>query len=186
AHAWVEVYDGGSWRTFDPTPPSLRPGNAQSGLLSVYASAIGDSVNYFWDRYVLTYGLADQSNLAVDAIGRTRDALVAAQRGVRDSVQAILTMRAAVLAGAVLAIAALLLLIAWQRRPPFELLRVHLRSLGIEVGQAMTMEEALRRLAPADAAALAPLIALYEAERFSATPPRGARAVLRRKLAELA
>src|SRR6266516_1461467 len=28
AHAWVEVFDGESWQTFDPTPASLRPGNA--------------------------------------------------------------------------------------------------------------------------------------------------------------
>ena len=33
AHAWVEVWDGRSWQTFDPTPASLRPGNAQEGLL---------------------------------------------------------------------------------------------------------------------------------------------------------
>ena len=30
AHAWVEVFDGGAWQTFDPTPATLRPGNAHT------------------------------------------------------------------------------------------------------------------------------------------------------------
>jgi hypothetical protein len=179
AHAWVEAYDGTKWRTFDPTPPALRPGNAKDGLLSIYASAIGDSLNYFWDRNVLTYGLADQVRIAVDTIGRTRDALGALQLSARK----LLTIRAAEMAGVVLVLAALLLLVAWQRRPAFELLREHLARLGIEVGPATTMEEALRRARPEDAAALEPLIAMYEAERFSAAPPRGVRAEIRRRLA---
>lgn len=186
AHAWVEVFDGGAWRTFDPTPPALRPGAAEGGLLSVYASAVGDSVNYFWDRYVLTFGLADQLTLAIDAIGRTRDALAAVQRGASRSAQAIVSKQAAMLAGLLVAIAALLLLVARRRRPPFELLREHLARLGVDVGPAMTMEEALRRARPEDAAALAPLIAMYERERFSPRPSRHARAEIRRRLAALA
>ena len=178
AHAWVEAYDGASWRTFDPTPPALRPGTAKDGLLSIYASAIGDSVNYFWDRHVLTYGLADQVRLAVDTIGRARDALGAVQLSARK----LLTIRAAELAGLLLLLAALLLLLARQRRPAFDLLRAHLARLGIDVGPATTMEEALRRARPEDAAALEPLIALYERERFSAQPPRRMRAEIRRSL----
>jgi transglutaminase-like putative cysteine protease len=181
AHAWVEAYDGASWRTFDPTPPALRPGNTKASLLSIYASAIGDSVNYFWDRHILTYGLADQVQLAIDTIGRTRDALGALQLSVRK----LLTIRAAELAGVLLLLAALLLLFAWQRRPAFELLRAHLARLGIEVGPAMTMEEALRRARPEDAAALEPLIAMYEEERFSTRATRAARAEIRKRLAAL-
>jgi hypothetical protein len=80
------------------------------------------------------------------------------------------------------AVAALLLLVAWQRRPPFELLRRHLAHLGIDVGPATTMEEALRRARADDAAGLEPLVALYEAERFSARPPRGVRGAIRKGL----
>jgi hypothetical protein len=174
AHAWVEAYDGTSWRTFDPTPPALRPGNAKDGLLSMYAAAIGDSVNYFWDRHVLTYGLADQVRLAVDTIAQARDALGALQLSVRK----LLTIRAAEL----LLLAVLLLLFARQRKPAFELLRAHLARLGIEVGPATTMEEALRRARPEDAEALAPLIAMYERERFSARASRNARAEIRKRL----
>jgi len=177
AHAWVEAYDGAVWRTFDPTPPSLRPGNTKSGLLSVYFSAVSDSVNYFWDQHVLTFGLRDQLRLAFDTMDRAREAFVALQRSAR----AMLPYAARV-AGAMTALAALLLLVAWRRRPPFELLRRHLAHLGIDVGPTTTMEEALRRARAEDAAELEPLIALYEAERFSARPPRGVRGAIRKGL----
>jgi hypothetical protein len=94
-------------------------------------------------------------------------------------------MHAAAIAAAMMAMVALLYLIAWQRRPAFALLREHLARRGIDVGPAMTMEEALARLPAEDAAALAPLIALYERERFSAQPPRDVRAQLKRRLASL-
>jgi transglutaminase-like putative cysteine protease len=184
AHAWVEVYDGAAWRTFDPTPAALRPGNAQSGLLSVYASALDDSVSYFWDRHILTYGLGDQLTLAIDTIGRTREALGALQRAAQQSAAAATTPRAAIAAGLLLAVAALLLFVTRQRRPAFELLRAHLARKGIEVGPAMTMEEALHALPDGEASALAPLIALYEAERFSARTAPGTRAEIRRRLSE--
>jgi len=74
-----------------------------------------------------------------------------------------------------------------RRRPAFELLRDHLRARGIEVGAAMTMEEALDELRlkqPAVAEALGPLIALYEEERFSQHSV-AAREMIRRRLAEL-
>lgn len=173
AHAWVEVYDGGAWRTFDPTPASLRPGNAKGGLIAVYASALSDSLNYFWDRHILTFGLADQLRLFIDTVGRAREALVALERSARRGVE---------VAAAMLVIVALTLLVARQRRSPFELLRRYLGSLGIEVGPAMTLEEALSRLSAADAAAVAPLIDLYERERFSTRPPRGVRAAIRRSV----
>src|SRR4029079_1639723 len=150
----------------------------QGGLLSLYASAIGDSVNFFWDRYILTFGLADQLRLFVDNVERARDAL----HSVKLRVQPVFTMHAAAIAAAMMAVVALVYLFAWQRRPAFALLREHLARRGIEVSTAMTMEEALARLPESDAAQLAPLIALYERERFSASPPRGVRAEIRKRL----
>jgi transglutaminase-like putative cysteine protease len=185
AHAWVEVYDGAAWRTFDPTPPALRPGSEQGSLLSQYASALDDSVTYVWDRYILTFGQGDQIALILDTIGRTRATLGALQRGARRSFAAVATARTAIAAGALVAIAALLFAFAWQRRPAFELLREHLARRGIDVGPAMTMEEALRSLPEEDAEALAPRIAMYEEERFSARPPRNVRAMLKRELASM-
>ncbi len=188
AHAWVEVWTGDQWQTFDPTPPSLRPGNAQDGLLRAYASALSDSVNYFWDRYVLTYGLGDQISLAANVINSLNDAFARAKAAGRAAAEQITILRVAV-AALLPAVLALAILLARRRKQPlFDLLAAHLYGLGIEVGPAMTMEEALEVLRadhPDAALALEPLIALYEAERFSPRRDRSRIARIRRRLAEL-
>jgi hypothetical protein len=188
AHAWVEVWTGDSWRTFDPTPVSLRPGNAQNGLLRGYASAIGDSITYFWDRYILTYGLGDQIALAVEVISRGRDAAQRAHNAAMQSMREVLTLRYLLLMSMVLAIGMLLVWLQHHRRPLATLLTEHLQRLGIHITAAMTMEEALARLRsenPEAADALRPLIALYEEERFSAKDDPSRRAQMRRALREL-
>ncbi|HET7433932.1 MAG TPA: transglutaminaseTgpA domain-containing protein [Thermoanaerobaculia bacterium] len=188
AHAWVEVWNGGRWKTYDPTPASLRPGAVRGGILGMYAAAISDSVNYFWDRYVLTYGLSDQIALAAEMITRTRDAIVNARAGITVGAREVLSQRYLIALGSLIAAGLLLVLIMRRRRPVFALLAEHLQRLGIDVGPATTMEEALARLRaehPDAALDLAPLIALYEEESFSAHPdPTRARA-LRRRLSEL-
>ena len=185
AHAWVEVFDGSVWQTFDPTPASMRPGNAQSGLMSAYAAALTDSVNYFWDRYILTFGLADQVALALDAASRARDFLAALGGGARHSVAQLATLRFATTMLVLLAAGFALWWIVRGRKTLFDELASRLRLLGIRVGDATTMEEALaelRRTKPDAAAALAPLIALYDEERFSARPDRQRVRLLRREL----
>jgi len=184
AHAWVEVWDGSKWTTYDPTPPAMRPGNTQGGLLSTYATAISDSVNYFWDRYVLTYGLGDQIALAADLLARLRTTLdsLKQRRFHMPAINIVPTIAAILFA--VLLVTAL----ARRRRSLFDNLAEHLARLGIEVGPAMTMEEALERLKrelPAAAQDLAPLIAMYEAERFSAQRDARRVAAIRKRLAEL-
>ena len=153
--------------TFDPTPASLRPGTARDGLLHAYASALADWVNYFWDRHILTYGLGDQIALAIDLIDRARLALRAATLALHSTGLRNFGSLMAVLVVAGIAV----VLLARRRRSLFDLLAIHLASLGIEVGPSMTMEEALvqlRSMHPAAARELAPLIEMYEAERFSA------------------
>ncbi|HKB78235.1 MAG TPA: DUF3488 and transglutaminase-like domain-containing protein [Thermoanaerobaculia bacterium] len=187
AHAWVEVYDGNAWRTFDPTPAGLRPGNAQSGLIRAYAAALSDSVNYFWDRYILTFGLIDQVALAADILARGRATLQSATASARSAASAMQALPALAGAGGAALLIGAALWFVGRRRPAFDLLRRHLLARGIEVGSAMTMEEALgelRRTQPEAAAELAPLIALYEEERFSGRRVEAA-PVIRRRLAEL-
>src|SRR5260370_12846988 len=187
AHAWVEVFDGSGWRTFDPTPADLRPGNAQSGLLRAYASALNDSVNYFWDRYILTFGLGDQMALAEAVYLQARKALGEMQFSPRQAAKKIFSTRYLLSVAGFVALAMIVYFIARHRRPAFELLRDHLRARGINVGPAMTMEEALvelHRSQPEIAGALAPLIALYEEEQFSAHG-RPARDHIRPRLAGL-
>jgi hypothetical protein len=85
----------------------------------------------------------------------------------------------------VLVAGAIVVLLARRRRRPFDLLAAFLKERGIEVGEAMTMEEALRRLDPETARAIAPLVALYEEEEFSGRRDPARRRAMRRKLAEL-
>jgi transglutaminase-like putative cysteine protease len=187
AHAWVEVWDGAKWVTYDPTPASLRPGNAQSGLLSTYAAALSDSVNYFWDRYVLTYSLADQIALAAEVIARVREAFDSMRATIRTP-RRIAPMNFISAIAAILFTALLIAAIARRRRTLFDDLASHLLRLGIQVGPAMTMEEALQRLRADHAEAardLEPLIALYDAERFSNHRDAKRAAIIRRKLASI-
>lgn len=186
AHAWVDVWVGDRWMTFDPTPPALRPGVSQSGVLRAYASALTDSITYAWDRYVLTYGLGDQIALAAEVISRLRDSLA----GTRDWSRSMLRRAVSPLPLAIVVAGGLFLILVasgvLRRRSAFDLLAQHLRALDIEVGRAMTMEEALvvlRRKNVAAAHALAPLIALYEEEQFSGRADAERRRALRQKLA---
>jgi transglutaminase-like putative cysteine protease len=188
AHAWVEVWDGQSWQTFDPTPAGLRPGNTHDGLLRAYASALGDWINYFWDRHILTFGLGDQITLITDLIERVRGAVSALKSAMHEIAQKTFTLSSVGLMAALFIVAIIALALLRRRPSTFTLLAAHLRRLGIEVGPSMTMEEALdelRRTQPATATALAPLIELYEAERFSATVERGTIRRIRKGLAEL-
>ena len=63
AHAWVEAFiPGEGWRVFDPTPASGRPSDAERDLPLLLAD-MWDYVLFRWDRYVLTFGIADQMQL---------------------------------------------------------------------------------------------------------------------------
>jgi transglutaminase-like putative cysteine protease len=188
AHAWVEAYDGETWQTFDPTPPSLRPGNSEGGLVGMYASALGDSINYFWDRYILTFGLADQVSLAIDAIRTVRNMVASIGRGTRRSAAEVMSVRFGVTLLVIVAAGMVLVWVVRGRHSLFDQLAAHLRALGIEVGASMTMEEALdelRRSRPDAATALAPLIRLYEEEQFSGRRDRGRVRAIRRGLQSL-
>ncbi|HEX3068404.1 MAG TPA: DUF4129 domain-containing protein, partial [Thermoanaerobaculia bacterium] len=121
-------------------------------------------------------------------IDRVRTAIAAMSAAARGAAHATFNLNfAMILAGLILAGFAVFVF-SRRRQPVFDLLAAHLRKLVIEVGPSMTMEEALdevRRTQPAAAAALAPLIALYEAERFSARVERGRVRSIRKGLAEL-
>lgn len=188
AHAWVEVWNGTRWTTFDPTPASMRPGLDKSGALRAYVNALGESVTYYWDRYVLTYGLGDQVAIAVNAIGAARDAFQGAREGLARGVMRMKSPRFIAMLMLVLALVALTVAVMRGRRPVFALLASHLRVYGIVVGPSMTMEEALAELRanhPDAARELEPLVALYEAERFSTHADPARRRAIRKRLAEL-
>lgn len=170
AHAWVEVFDGEKWTTYDPTPPALRPGNTRSGLIKAYMNAVSDSMNYFWDRYILTFGLADQLQLVTEAIrnlDQTRTAVAASAQTIAG------WMRQARFWIVLLSVALapfLFLAMARLRRSPYEELLIRLGALGIPTGPSLTDEELLRRLRealPEVASTAEPIFNLHLRERFS-------------------
>lgn len=188
AHAWTEVWNGSRWVTFDATPVDLRPGNERGSLAIEYLAAIGDSLNFIWDRYVLTFGLGDQLQLAQDAVqwGREKATSLAAQ--LRSDAQNVFSGRFMAVLAALLSAGVVLLIMKRRRAPLFDELSRHLAALGVEVGAAMTLEEAIARLRaeqPEAAQKLEPLIAMYEEERFSPHADRGRAKLLRKRLAEL-
>lgn len=189
AHAWVEVFDGEKWITFDPTPSSLRPGNSRSGLLKAYMNAISDSMNYFWDRYVLTFGLADQLQLLTEAIRnleQTGTAVAASGR----AVAALMRRPRTWLVLLSIALAPFMFMaIVRLRRSPYDELMARLQTLGIPTGPSYTDQELLRRLQetlPELAAAAEPIFSLHLRERFSARPVTASdRDAARRAIARL-
>jgi hypothetical protein len=154
----------------------------------MYASAIGDSITYFWDRYILTYGLGDQIALIAEMIGRAGQTMRSVRRATAQSMRMVASPIGAAILLSIPVLAVAGLLIARRRQPLFGLLAAHLRANDIHVGPAMTMEEALDELRvrnPGVARELQPLIALYEAERFSPVQDRKRVATIRRRLSEL-
>lgn len=179
AHAWTEVWDGKRWLTFDSTPPSLRPGSGEGSLLRAYASALGESVNYFFDRYILTFGLGDQIALFSDLITAAREAWKTAAAG---TVSGLKSRSFATVLASLLACALAAWVLTRRRRTLFELLAMRLKQRGVEVSPAMTVEDALRSLRAEDRRELEPLIALYEEAVFSARAERGRVRALRKLL----
>jgi protein-glutamine gamma-glutamyltransferase len=174
AHAWVEVWDGETWLTYDPTPADLRPGADVPNFFVAYLTAIADSINFFWDRYILTFGLADQVSIVLNAIWSLRDALTAMRRSLASSppIGRVLVSFAALLAFAVAAW--LLLAHARFRRTTFDRLAASLRRTGITVAPSMTTEEILAEVERRRPVLLPPVrtvVECYRRERFSADGP---------------
>lgn len=170
AHAWTEVWDGSRWVTFDSTPPALRPGTASQGMLQAVLDSIGESVTYYWDRWVLTYGSSDQLTLVRRAVRSASEAFAQGRREVRLFIAEL--PRFSIVAG-LLVLAAFGLVRArlmWRRRGLFEQLVRILRDQGYEVAPSMTIGELLaevRRRNPELALLIEPVAECYQLERFS-------------------
>ncbi|MFA6957401.1 MAG: transglutaminaseTgpA domain-containing protein [Thermoanaerobaculia bacterium] len=168
AHAWVEIWEGTRWTTWDPTPSDMRPGADQPGVFMAYLSAIGESINFFWDRYILTFGLSDQVNLMASAFYTARDAIGSLRGGFSISSQ--LRPAAIVIVLGVAAIFGALALRRRRRLTLFDLLARRLAKAGLTVAPSMTSAEVVvlvRRNLPAVAGVVARIVDLYERDRFS-------------------
>jgi transglutaminase-like putative cysteine protease len=172
AHAWVEVWNGREWVTYDPTPASLRPGNQKQGLIRAYASALADSVNYFWDRYILTFGLQDQVTLLMRALEGTRSALRSAKQELTRFRSQLFS--ASGLIALVLVVAAFLFLrrlLVW-RQPLFHRTLDELQRAGFQISDSTTPDELMKqveRQRPELTRDLRIIFDTHERERFSST-----------------
>jgi hypothetical protein len=63
-HAWVEVWCGEArgWVTFDPTPSAGLPG-LESVPIAQRLRQVTDGLEFFYDRFVLSFGQGDQAEL---------------------------------------------------------------------------------------------------------------------------
>jgi len=164
AHAWVLAWVGDRWRVFDPTPadgrPAVAPGERGMALRLGWQRFEG-----WWDRWVLTFSLADQVGFATGVVR-----LVAAHR---DTI---------VLVALCAALAVILALILVPRRRPvgavdrrpadsrigreLRLVMAQAAARGFGGGAAWTPRRfaaALERRAPEAAAAAAWLVRRHEA-----------------------
>ena len=178
AHAWTEVWNGSRWVTYDSTPVDLRPGQESASRLREFVAGLGDTLTFVWDRYVLTFSLADQVSLSEDLIAAVRQWVASAH------VPKVAMPRVGPIAALLVVVLVAFIVLTRRRRTLFDELARRLASRGIEVGAAMTMEEALRAH-PEAALELETIVRLYEEERFSARRDRERVRLIRRKLAEL-
>lgn len=80
AHAWVIAFVDGAWRIFDPTPAEGRPG-LDTRLATLGLIELWGRTQAAWDRWILTFSLADQVDLlwrVLDAARRTWRAIALA------------------------------------------------------------------------------------------------------------
>jgi transglutaminase-like putative cysteine protease len=93
AHAWVEVWCGPEmgWVTFDPTPASGRPIYESVPWTRQIRNA-ADSVVFFYDRYILSFGQADQAQIMLavkEAAGALLESATRTGRWLKDRAVAI-------------------------------------------------------------------------------------------------
>jgi transglutaminase-like putative cysteine protease len=117
-HAWVEAWCGPrrGWVTFDPTPAAGQP-RLERVPLSARLRQVTDGVEFFYDRFVLSFGQSDQAEM----LRRIREATGGAAAVLRDwgaalaGAAARLTGGRAWLGAAALAVFAALLALAGRR-----------------------------------------------------------------------
>ncbi|MCM3875900.1 MAG: DUF3488 and transglutaminase-like domain-containing protein [Thermoanaerobaculia bacterium] len=181
-HAWVEVWCGESrgWVTFDPTPPIGQPG-LESVPLAQRLRQVTDGLEFFFDRFVLSFGQGDQAEL----IRRLRDvaggALSALRRAGSGMSPFLLRLPAAALAAAALLLVFLVFLgrralgISWKTRGlapasgAYRRLQKALHRLGAPLTPASVPQETLAAaaaLGPAAAKSAEAIVRAYVRESF--------------------
>jgi hypothetical protein len=183
AHAWVEAWCGPErgWLTFDPTPPSGRPG-VESVDLAQRFRQLGDGIELLYDRYILSFGQGDQMEL----IRRMRDAASGAAVRLKALADASKSTARAIVgreSGGIAIVAVLVIVLVLGRR----LARLSgtwtpLRALPPSTAAYRRLQKLLRRHGARLSAAASPGETLAAARAFGAEPP--ARVIVKTYAAE--
>jgi transglutaminase-like putative cysteine protease len=177
AHAWVEVYlDGRGWVAFDPSPRAEAMAEEIPGGMSLYL----DAARMRWYRYVVSWSLRDQVQLAASVHRQAADARVALAWP-RD-------WRVSPAVGIGAGLAVVVALLWWLQRhgpvlprtgPAARMPAFYERALrllarrGLAPGAAETARQFASRVgerAPDRAAAFGRLTSYYERSRFGHAP----------------
>jgi hypothetical protein len=174
-HAWVEVWCGEArgWVTFDPTPSAGQPG-LESVPLARRLRQVTDGLEFFYDRFVLSFGQGDQAELLRklrEAAGDTVSVLRRAGEGVRPFLRG----RPAV--GFLAAILLLALMVLLGRR----VLGVSWKTRGLAPASATyrRLQKALHRLGAPLTPASVPAETLAAAAALGPAAARPAEAIVR-------
>lgn len=184
-HAWVEVWCGPArgWVTFDPTPSAGQPG-LETVPLAQRLRQVTDGLEFFYDRFVLSFGQGDQAELLRKLREAAGDTLSALRRaGVSPF---LLRLPAVGLAAAALLLASLVLLgrrvrgVSWKTRglapasAAYRRLQKALRRLGAPLTPASVPAETLAAAAAIGPAAARPaeaIVRAYVRESFGGLAP---------------
>ena len=186
-HAWVEVWCGETrgWVTFDPTPQVGQPGLERVPLAQRFRQ-VTDGLEFFYDRFVLSFSQGDQAELLRklrEAAGGALSALRRAGGGVSPLLR---RLPAAALVAAALLLAFLVLLgrrllgVSWKTRglapasAAYRRLQKALHRLGAPLTPASVPAETLAAAAALGPAAARPaeaIVRAYVRESFGGLAP---------------
>jgi protein-glutamine gamma-glutamyltransferase len=172
-HAWVEVWCGPAkgWRTFDPTPRAGQPA-LESVPLAQRLRQVTDGLEFFYDRFILSFGQADQAEL-LRKIREAAGAAAAFLHGAGGSAARGLRLGASV----ALVVGAIVLALLLGRR--FLGTRWGTRGLTPAPAFYRRLQKALHRLGKPLTPASVPAETLAAAGTFGAAAARPAEAIVR-------
>ena len=179
-HAWVEAWCGPEkgWVMFDPTPSEGQP-RLERVPLSARLRQVTDGIEFFYDRFVLSFGQSDQAEMLRrlrEATGGAAQALKGAGAAAGAALARLTGGRAWAGAGAIALLAAVVAL-ALKRF----LSRARFGTRGLPPASAAyrRLQKALHRRGAPLTPSSAPAETLAAAERFGPAAQQPAEAIVR-------